>query len=255
MARQKTRDSDCCSVNFLKYVLYIFNVIFLLAGLAVLAVGLWTVFDRHRYVSLLTSATYPAVAYLLIAAGVFVVIVTFFGCCAIKRENRAILICFTFMLLLIFLMEAMVGILAYVYKDQVQTELELNLNKTFLEYYKIDRVKTEAIDNMQQEFKCCGAVRFDDWSFSRWRLDHKSGANRVPDSCCRSVTEQCGKSHHPSNIYYSGCIYKLTSTMESHLNILGAVGLGICVLQLFGMMFSCCLYGKLKGFSDVVSSR
>lgn len=31
MARRKTRDSDCCSVNFLEYVLYIFNVIFLVS--------------------------------------------------------------------------------------------------------------------------------------------------------------------------------------------------------------------------------
>lgn len=57
------------------------------------------------------------------------------------------------MLLLVFLMEAMVGILAYVYKDQVHTELEMNLNNTFLENYKIDPVKTEAIDDMQQEVK------------------------------------------------------------------------------------------------------
>lgn len=58
---------------------------------------------------------------------------------------------FTFMLLLIFLLEAMVGILAYVYKDQVRLELELNLNNTFLESYKIDVDKTEAIDRMQQK--------------------------------------------------------------------------------------------------------
>lgn len=45
----------------------------------------------------------------------------------------------------------MVGILAYVYRDQVNMELELNLNNTFLENYMYDPRKTEAIDRMQQE--------------------------------------------------------------------------------------------------------
>lgn len=26
--KSKTRDSDCCSINFIKYVLHIFNIIF-----------------------------------------------------------------------------------------------------------------------------------------------------------------------------------------------------------------------------------
>lgn len=29
--KKKTRDSDCCSVNFLKYVLHIFNVVFMVS--------------------------------------------------------------------------------------------------------------------------------------------------------------------------------------------------------------------------------
>lgn len=45
----------------------------------------------------------------------------------------------------------MVGILAYAYKEQVQTELELNLNNTFLENYYFDPDRTLAIDNMQKE--------------------------------------------------------------------------------------------------------
>lgn len=66
---------------------------FQLAGLGVLAVGLWTVLDKHEYVSLLTSATYPVVTYVLVAAGSLVVLVTMIGCCALNKENRPILIC------------------------------------------------------------------------------------------------------------------------------------------------------------------
>ena len=58
---------------------------------------------------------------------------------------------YTFLLLLIFLLEAMVGVLAYVYKENVETELALNLNRTFMDYYGVDADKTAAIDRMQRE--------------------------------------------------------------------------------------------------------
>lgn len=58
---------------------------------------------------------------------------------------------YMFLLLFIFLLEAMVGVLAYIYEEQVESELQLNLNSTFLDNYKIDMDKTKAIDDMQLE--------------------------------------------------------------------------------------------------------
>nr|CAD7570110.1 unnamed protein product [Timema californicum] len=158
---------------------------------------------------------------------------------------------YTFLLLLIFLLEAMVGILSYVYQEQVYKELELNLNTTFSKSYSVDADKTTAIDQMQTQFKCCGAIRFEDWEYSQWYKNLKTSSNnKVPDTCCKSVAPGCGRRDHPSNIHYSGCIYRLSEEIEDHLTILGAVGLGICVLQIFGMVFSCCLYIKLKDVMD-----
>ena len=45
----------------------------------------------------------------------------------------------------------MVGVLAYVYKENVETELAVNLNKTFMNYYGVDPARTAAIDRMQRE--------------------------------------------------------------------------------------------------------
>lgn len=58
---------------------------------------------------------------------------------------------YTFLLLLIFLLEVMAGLLAYVYQAQVDDELSLTLNATFLETYRIKNEQTAAIDRMQQE--------------------------------------------------------------------------------------------------------
>ena len=53
--------------------------------------------------------------------------------------------------MIVFLLEAAVGGLSYLYETQVETELKTTLNTTFIENYGIDERKTIAIDNMQQE--------------------------------------------------------------------------------------------------------
>lgn len=52
--------------------------------------------------------------------------------------------------MIVFLLEAIVGSLAYVYESQVKSELNETLNDTFLQNYAIDFKQTNAIDHMQQ---------------------------------------------------------------------------------------------------------
>ncbi|CAG9792158.1 unnamed protein product [Diatraea saccharalis] len=248
MKPRKSRDADCCSVNFLKCVLHIFNVVFLFAGVGVLAVGAWTVASRHRFVALLPTPTYPAIAYLLIIAGGLGAPLCALGCCGLKTENRTSLLCYTYFLLITFILEAGAGGLAYYYEVAVEEELRAQLNNTFLSNYALDTVITDAVDKMQEEFKCCGAVRFQDWRRSAWH-EHDPRL-LVPDSCCKTVNTRCGTRDHPSNIHYNGCIRQFTDHIRDHLIILAAVGVGMSVIPIFGFLFSCVLYVKIKHVID-----
>ena len=42
----------------------------------------------------------------------------------------------------------------------------------------------------------------------------------------------------------------MSEDLQEHLILLGAIGLGICLIQIFGMILSCCLYVKLKNVLD-----
>lgn len=110
------------------------------------------------------------------------------------------------------------------------------------------------------QFKCCGSNSSLDWSDSIWILT--PGHDRmVPDSCCKTPRELCGRRDHPSNIYklevcfpcsvqtiitgllkwvifgkphgvpQGGCIGRLEEFILSQLHILGGVGIGIAFLQ------------------------
>uniref|UniRef100_T1GVG0 Tetraspanin n=1 Tax=Megaselia scalaris TaxID=36166 RepID=T1GVG0_MEGSC len=165
---------------------------------------------------------------------------------------------YTLLLGLVFLLELFVGGLAYFYESQIQYEIQEDLNSTFLTSYGIDEERTLAIDLMQIEYKCCGAIRFEDWRASSWFRQNDTiapiirlhGERLVPDSCCITITENCGKRDHPSNIPYTGCIYRFTEELRQQLVIIGAIGLGICSMNIIGMILACCLFAKLSELKD-----
>uniref|UniRef100_A0A8C5S145 CD151 molecule (Raph blood group) n=1 Tax=Laticauda laticaudata TaxID=8630 RepID=A0A8C5S145_LATLA len=130
----------------------------------------------------------------------------------------------------------------------MNNELKENLRNTIIKKYrkKGEERVTTAVDKLQQEFKCCGSHNYTDWSDSYWYKVEKEG-RKVPDSCCKTMTDTCGRRDHPSNIYKEGgCITKLGNFIQEHLIIIGAAGLSIAFVQIFGMCFTCCLYNSLK---------
>lgn len=238
-----------CGTICLKYLLFLFNVLFWLAGGAVLAVGVWTLVEKSDYISLLNSNLYSASAYILIVAGVIVIMTGIIGCCATLKEIKSLLIVYLILLLCIFLLEIIAGVMAYINYQELDEELRQNLKVTMQQKYQQPEEEsvTQAVDKLQQEFKCCGSNSSSDWSDSIWIQDPQN-KRLVPDSCCKTPSDLCGQRDHPSNIYKveGGCIMKLEEFILSQLYILGAVGVGIAFLQLVGMMFTCCLYRNLK---------
>lgn len=107
---------------------------------------------------------------------------------------------------------------------------------------------SSAVDKLQQEFHCCGSNNSQDWQDSEWIRSGEADSRVVPDSCCKTMVAGCGKRDHASNIYKveGGCITKLETFIQEHLRVIGAVGIGIACVQVFGMIFTCCLYRSLK---------
>ncbi|MGH0164781.1 UNVERIFIED_CONTAM: hypothetical protein FKN15_053310 [Acipenser sinensis] len=229
---------ETCGTICLKYLLFSFNFFFWLAGGAVMAVGVWTLVEKSDYISLLSSGIYAATAYILVIAGAIVMVTGILGCCATFKEQRQLLRVYFVLLLCIFLLEILAGILAYIYYQQLNDELKQNLRETMTSKYKRvgeERV-TEAVNKLQQEFKCCGSNNSRDWQDSEWVRTPEAEGRKVPDSCCKTITPQCGMRDHPSNIYKveGGCITKLENFILEHLRIIGAVGIGIACVQVRG---------------------
>ncbi|XP_013913168.1 PREDICTED: CD151 antigen [Thamnophis sirtalis] len=150
-----------------------------------------------------------------------------------KHKNQFSSSLYFILLLCIFLLEIIAGILACVYYQQLNNELKENLRTTIIKKYRKagEESVTNAVDKLQQEFKCCGSHNYTDWRESYW-FGVETEGRKVPDSCCKTMTHACGKRDHPSNIYKEGgCITKLGNFIQEHLIIIGAVGLSIAFVQ------------------------
>ncbi|XP_059361010.1 tetraspanin-11-like isoform X1 [Carassius carassius] len=244
----------------LKYLLFVFNFLFWMGGGVVMGVGIWTLVDKGEYLSLLASSTFAVSAYILILAGGLVMVTGFLGCCAVIHEQRSCLSTYFSCLLLIFLIELVAGVLAYVYYQSLSEELKQHLSKTMTENYAQPGKEsiTHSVDRLQQDFKCCGSNNSFDWTHSAYIMSLEAEKRLVPDSCCKTITHQCGKRDHPSNIYKveGGCITKLEQFLSDHLLIIGAVGIGVACLQLVGAVLTACFIYLLykeeeEDFSDV----
>jgi len=237
-------DGGCCSLSCLKLSLYIYNLISLLCGLCLVALSLWLILDQQQVVFVFSF--YAVFPYLALGVGALKVFNTVIGCCGISRESSVYLYVYAIFSIFLIFTQLIGGFAAYVTKDDVHTELVHTINTTIVEEYGLENSVTLVLDTMQKELGCCGAQSFEDWKTTDWFLNQDIGNNKVPDSCCKTVSKNCGIRDHPSNIYYTGCGDALFALVSTHIILLGSVATMIAVIQIVGLIIALKLASACK---------
>ncbi|XP_069048137.1 CD9 antigen isoform X1 [Lepisosteus oculatus] len=218
----------------IKYLLFVFNFIFWLAGTAVLAIGLWLRFDsRTKGIFEVDSnpSTFFTGVYILIGAGALMMIVGFLGCCGAIQESPCMLGLFFFFLLVIFAVEIAAGIWGLSNKDKVVTDIEDFYKETYNNYLK---TKQEALKETLRAFHfgldCCGM-----------------GGTFEP-----IVKDTCPTKEGLAVLSLKPCPQAIHEVFESKLHIIAGVGIGIAIVMIFGMIFSMVLCCAIRNTRDVV---
>ncbi|CAL8351059.1 unnamed protein product [Boreogadus saida] len=128
---------------FLKTMMFVFNGIIFLAGVAVLAMGIWLILDDGSLMELLGNidhvpgglAQLAPVSYLLIAIGRALLIIGFLGCRGAVRENRCMTMTFFTLLWIIFVAEIAAAVLAFVFKAEA-ADIFKDLDDTIVENFE-----------------------------------------------------------------------------------------------------------------------
>ncbi|XP_071895060.1 tetraspanin-4 isoform X3 [Anas platyrhynchos] len=219
----------------IKYLMFVFNLLFWLGGCGILGVGIWLAVTQGNFATLSSSFPSLSAANLLIVTGTFVMIIGFVGCIGAIKENKCLLLSFFIMLLIIFLLELTVVILFFVYTDKIDKYAQRDLKKGLHLYGTDGNIGlTNAWSIIQTDFRCCGVSNYTDW-FEVYNT------TRVPDSCCLEFSENCGL-HSPGTWWKAPCYETVKIWLQENLLAVGIFGLCTALVQILGLTFAMTMY-------------
>ncbi|XP_077931642.1 CD9 antigen isoform X2 [Halichoerus grypus] len=191
-----------------KYLLFGFNFIFWLAGIAVLAVGLWLRFDSQTK-SIFEQDSQPSSfytgVYILIGAGALMMLVGFLGCCGAVQESQC-----------------MLGL--------VIKEVQEFYKDTYNKLKSKDEPQRDTLKAIHYALNCCGLA---------------GGVEQF-------ISDICPQKDVLSTIAAKPCPEAIKEVFQNKFHIIGAVGIGIAVVMIFGMIFSMILCCAIRRSREMV---
>ncbi|XP_035672964.1 tetraspanin-4-like [Branchiostoma floridae] len=250
----------------IQYLMFTFNLLFWLAGCGILGVGIWLRVTQGDFATLVPSIPFVTAPNLCIIAGVIVMVVGFIGCCGALKENKCLLLTLGTPVTLVVFVPIFIQIFILIPKEyclllrlcdsfmlqhvvllcpQLEKFAREDLTRGMNQYGMTGQSGlTRAWDLFQTEKHCCGVNNSTDW-FNRPVWPNQSW---VPDSCCKPVyrADDCGQSGDVLNFFEDGCVSALKTDFMFNLGLIGGIGIGIGLIQILGMVFSLCLFYRIR---------
>lgn len=235
----------------IKYILFLFNLLFVIFGVVLIAVGVTTKTGYNKYIHFLHSDGLSAPPNLFIVAGSVMLLIAFLGCCGAVRENHCMIMTYSVLVGLLLIMELGAGIAAFALEDDVEEMVSEGLNMTMKDYGMENKTDiTKAWNVAQSSLECCGVNNYTDWHSVRMQL-----TPLIPESCCRNgsfpdctaaITNATYKDETfvKSYIYTSGCLPKVVADIA--ISRIGTIGIVLAVIELVGVIFACFMARSIR---------
>jgi CD9 antigen len=146
--------------------------------------------------------------YILIGAGALMMLVGFLGWCGAVQESQCMLGLFFGFLLVVFAIEIAATVWGYTHKDEVIKEVLEFYNDTYQKLRSKDEPTRETLKAIHMAWNCCG------------------------------IASICPKKQLLESLQVKPCPEAINEVFNSKFHIIGAVGIGIAVVMIFGMIFS-----------------
>ena len=229
----------------IKYILFFFNLLFVITGIIITFFGFTVKAYYHEYGTFLNTK-FIYLSDLLIVIGVVIFLVAFFGCCGAFKENACMTYTFSSLLIAIFILELIVGCGGFLLKGSTEEYLKETLGSTMERYGKENQTEITVLwDNIQRQFNCCGVNTPNDW------LKILNSTNSLPLSCCNvppgaTGNMSCTINSNPAILHSEGCLTEFGEYIRGHATTVEAVGLTLAIAQLLGIICACYLSKQIR---------
>ncbi|XP_035626573.1 tetraspanin-4 [Oncorhynchus keta] len=216
----------CC----VKYLMFVFNLIFWLGGCGLFGVGVWLSFTQSEFSSLPLSFPSLSAANLLLVAGGVTMVTGFLGCLGALKEQRCLLMTFFVILLLLVLTEVTLTLVLHIFHKELDTKAQNEL-KEGMKGYLTDEGLKKSWDNVQKMFKCCGVTNKTDW--------YIVVNGTLPFSCCSGGMDQCVEE------WIEPCYQKARQWLLDNIPSVLVFGVCIGIVQILALIFSLLMYCQI----------
>ncbi|XP_046896943.1 CD63 antigen [Hypomesus transpacificus] len=235
------------AMKCVKFLLFLFNFIFWLCGLALITLGILVQMAMHNS-PVIQNASASSVPLVVIGIGVVIFFIAFFGCCGAWKESNCMLTMFSVLVGLIILTEIGAAIAGYVFRAKLAVIVKDGLTDSIIKYNNGTKDFREAVDKLQESLHCCGVNSSADW------VRYKPDGNSVPESCCINVTVNCGTGtmHNPATVNQKGCQTAVEAVLKKNILWVVVAALVIAFLQVTGIIFACMLMRGIRSGYEVM---
>lgn len=270
------------STRIIRASLIIGNGILCLLGALVIALGIYIITEKIHFMPYVYGTQLMAAScYLIISAGCVLFLISFIGCFGSINDNRRLLLIYSIILSLVFVLGMLGSVMAIVYWAWVMDMVRYYMTESLLSTYGYqmedpwNNLVTRSWDEVQEKYGCC-AVRDQGWSLYRQSFWYKDlpgmeGVDKpfVPPSCCKRTSNggyvsknMCqynvdgppgftgapppGVTLAPPNdaLFYKGCFTAGKEVFKSITAYLIVIGFIMAFLVVIGIVLSLHLYGE-----------
>lgn len=233
-----------------KLWLFLYTLLYLFVGIGLLIIGVWAEVERRKYGALNNYMSLPVA--LLLSVGLIIFVNSILGITGTLQEHVILLKVFLTITVVAFLVQVSIGVLAFVYRNQIQMSLSSSELKASIIEYDSNASVQKSMDRLQTAWQCCGFDSYQDYEFNNLFKCSAKGerACGVPPSCCITIEGHfpklsCGYNvrrnltmdpQASSYVYTEGCTPHLRSLLVLRLDIVGMVGLGSSIPQIIGFL-------------------
>jgi len=231
---------------FSKFFLFVLNFIVFVLGAVVIALASLVLYHGDQFKQLLDTGAF-AVPIILLAFGVLITLIGFFGCAGAMCERPCML--YTYAGIVLVLLLAQIGVAAYaaIQKDEFKSQLKTYMNTYMGKLGHGDTDMDNAITAVQQELKCCGVTSYANWlNGTLHSLAKLPKGEDMARGCCKDHTSNAcvhvadlSRTQLDKLIYTEGCFTKYDNLVESQAiwMIVGAIALAL--VQLGCVVIAC----------------
>lgn len=257
---------SCTGFCCYKALSLIYGFFFFVMGLLLLGIGLWVTNVKASFEAINDSLTLPALLALII--GAILLVVALVGLVGVIRENLCMLKFFLSIIIIAFIVQVTIGVLAFVYREKTVEVSTAQLKFAIKGYFKNEHLQ-ESVDYIQQSFSCCGLQSPSDWDFnanyscSNFESPLNCG---LPISCCKEPSDNClggpsvrrrltSSKLNTVGINNDGCSEFFLMWIENHLDATGATAMGFAILHILGIFFVYMFITKVDDYKKLFKYR